>query len=49
MKQFYFRWMLLMSAIFVLGGLKAKKVHTLGDSTMAFYNESTTNICTRWA
>ena len=43
MKQFYFRWMLLMSAIFVLGGLKAKKVHTLGDSTMAFYNESTTN------
>ena len=27
----------------MFGDLQAKKVHTLGDSTMAFYNESTTN------
>ena len=43
MRQLYFRLMLLVSAVFVLSGLQAKKVHTLGDSTMAFYNESTTN------
>lgn len=43
MRQLYFRLMLLVSAVFMLSGLQAKKVHTLGDSTMAFYNESTTN------
>ncbi len=43
MKQFFYRLMLLATALFMMGGLQAKKVHTLGDSTMAPYNESTTN------
>lgn len=35
--------MLLVAAFLMLGNLQAKKVHTLGDSTMAPYDESATN------
>ena len=45
MKQKFFRLMLLVMAILMVGGvsLEAKKVHTLGDSTMAPYDENATN------
>ena len=45
MKQKFIRLMLLVMAILMVGGvsLEAKKVHTLGDSTMAPYDESATN------
>lgn len=37
-------WSLLIATIFGISlTTNAKKVHTLGDSTMAFYNENTTN------
>jgi len=35
--------MLFVAAVILMGNLNAKKVHTLGDSTMAFYDENTTN------
>ena len=35
--------MLLLTTVCLLGSLQAKKVHTLGDSTMAPYDESATN------
>ena len=43
MKQIFFRLMLLLTTVCLLGSLQAKKVHTIGDSTMAPYDESTTN------
>ena len=43
MKQIVIRLLLLSTALLMLGDLQAKKVHTLGDSTMAFYDESATN------
>ncbi len=43
MKQKLIRLMLLVAAFLMLGNLQAKKVHTLGDSTMAPYDESATN------
>ena len=43
MKEKLFRLMLLVAAFLMLGNLQAKKVHTLGDSTMAPYDESATN------
>jgi lysophospholipase L1-like esterase len=43
MKQIYLRLMILLSAVLMLSGIQAKKVHTLGDSTMAPYEESATN------
>ena len=45
MKQKLFRLMLAVLAILLVGNihLQAKKVHTLGDSTMAPYDESATN------
>ena len=42
MKQIFFRLMLLLTAVCLLGSLQAKKVHTIGDSTMAPYDESAT-------
>lgn len=43
MKQKFFRLMLAMLSILLVGGtLQAGKVHTLGDSTMAPYDENTT-------
>lgn len=43
MKQIKF-WSLLVTLVFGIAlGVQAKKVHTLGDSTMAPYNESVTN------
>ena len=43
MKQKFFRLMLGMLSILLVGGtLQAGKVHTLGDSTMAPYDENTT-------
>ena len=37
-------WSLLMALIFGMAiGVQGKKVHTLGDSTMAPYDENTTN------
>ncbi|MBQ3752175.1 MAG: hypothetical protein II864_01350 [Prevotella sp.] len=37
-------WSLLIATIFGISlTTNAKKVHTLGDSTMAFYDENTTN------
>ena len=43
MKQIVIRLLLLSTALLMLDGMQAKKVHTLGDSTMAFYDESATN------
>ena len=43
MKEKLYRLMLLVVAALMLGNLQAKKVHTLGDSTMAPYDESATN------
>lgn len=43
MKQKLFRLMLAIAAVLTLGNLQAGKVHTLGDSTMAPYDESATN------
>ena len=45
MKQKFKLWSLLVTMIvgFVLSAGAAKKVHTLGDSTMAPYDESATN------
>jgi lysophospholipase L1-like esterase len=43
MKRFFLRLMMLLSAVIMLSSVQAKKVHTLGDSTMAFYDESATN------
>ena len=43
MKRIFFRLMLFVSAVILAGGMQAKKVHTLGDSTMAPYDESATN------
>ncbi|MBR4275547.1 MAG: Ig-like domain-containing protein [Prevotella sp.] len=45
MKQKIFKFMLLLLVMLVTGSMaiQAKKVHTLGDSTMAPYNEDVTN------
>ncbi len=45
MKEKLFRLLLLVMAVLLTGtaGVQAKKVHTLGDSTMAPYDESATN------
>ena len=43
MKQTFTKLLLLVAAILMIGNLQAKKVHTLGDSTMAPYDESATN------
>ena len=45
MKQKLLRLLLLAVAVLVTGtvGMQAKKVHTIGDSTMAPYDESATN------
>ena len=47
MKQKLFRLMLAVLALLLVGNihLHAKKVHTLGDSTMAPYNEETFSSC----
>ena len=43
MKRFFLMLTLLLTALVMLSGVQAKKVHTLGDSTMAAYDESATN------
>lgn len=42
MKQKLFQWLLLAVTLTMVGSMQAKKVHTLGDSTMAPYEESAT-------
>lgn len=44
MKQRFFQWLFLALMLLTTGNAQAqKKVHTLGDSTMAFYDEAATN------